>query len=116
MTIDDEVGVRFHYPFAIALFLGVAVIFGNCGSKDALPSVAKAQAEEVTLTQLFSEPKKYDGALVRVIGMCSIAVEVSGLSRPEDGPNVLARHPRKFSACSIITHLADFDFHQKSEH
>jgi hypothetical protein len=56
----------------------------GCGSEQSLPQVAKPQAEEVTVAQLLSAPTKFDAALVRVIGVCTIMVEGNALYPPSE--------------------------------
>jgi hypothetical protein len=78
----------------VGLVALMVLMLANCGSpKESLPPIAKAQAEEVTLDQLAAAPNKFDGALVRVIGMASIVFESTMLWRPQDGPNRFGDSP-----------------------
>ena len=67
-----------------------AVSAASCGSNEALPHVAKRQAEEVTLAQLLSSPEKFNESVVRVIAPCTIAVERNALHLSEDDLKPLA--------------------------
>lgn len=56
----------------------------SCAPNDPLPRVAQAEAEEVTLAQLLSSPRKYDGVVVRVIARASIAFEGNAIFQQPD--------------------------------
>jgi len=67
-----------------AVAISLALSSATCGANEPLPLVGKRPAEEVTLARLLAAPAKFNGSIVRVIALCTIALEGNALYLSED--------------------------------
>jgi hypothetical protein len=64
--------------------IGIVALCAGCDAGTSVPPIAKRGPEDVRLWELLNIPGHYNGRLVRVTGMCHVAVERHALSLPQD--------------------------------